>query len=252
MIAAAMKYCQAEKKTPQDFTTDPPRLRKSVLCQKAPKNCQFNGLVQVQDPKNDPNLFFDPTGGDTATRRSQPNTFGTAISTDDEGGGNNSTGNTGNFGSCPVPEVEFGQGFDGRLESSFRPVDQIESTKLSHLTISVAGWLVGRGLHIESYSHGSSPDINIIARVMCDQLASLCNADATARTTCANARASASSDTPKAGFKADIFNPGFNIITNFAEDPVFDVGATFVFGNGTNADGDDENTNGGDNTSDNG
>lgn len=79
MIAAAVKYRQAEKNTPPDFDTNPPTLRNSVYCQKAPKNNELNGLVQAQDPANDPNSFFDPTTGATVTRGSQPNTlpFGT-------------------------------------------------------------------------------------------------------------------------------------------------------------------------------
>jgi hypothetical protein len=28
------------------------------------------------------------------------------------------------FGSCPLPEIEFGAGFDGRKETSFQPVNQ--------------------------------------------------------------------------------------------------------------------------------
>ena len=36
-------------------------------------------------------------------------------------GGNNGT--IGNFGSCSVPEIEFGAGFDNRRETSFQPVD---------------------------------------------------------------------------------------------------------------------------------
>ena len=39
----------------------------------------------------------------------------------DTNGGND--GNIGNFGSCSVPEIEFGAGFDNRRETSFRPVD---------------------------------------------------------------------------------------------------------------------------------
>ena len=155
MIAAAVKYRQAEKNTSPDFTTNPPKLRNSVFCQKAPKNSQLNGLVQAQDPANDPNLFFDPAKGATVTRGSQANTFpfgtnGTgavkppANNTDVNNGVNNSTGyntnvnngtndggknntsnagNIGNFGSCSVPKIEFGQGFDGRKETSFRPAD---------------------------------------------------------------------------------------------------------------------------------
>ena len=160
MIAAAVKYRQAEKNTPPDFTTNPPRLRNSVFCQKAPANSELDGLVQAQDPSNDPNLFFDPAKSATVTLGSQPNTFpfgtnGTggvnppANTTNPDGGvinppanntnpdgavnppanNNNGTnaGNIGDFGSCSVPQIEFGQGFDGRKETSFKPVDQSES-----------------------------------------------------------------------------------------------------------------------------
>ena len=30
----------------------------------------------------------------------------------------------GNFGSCSVPQIEFGVGFDNRKETSFEPVDK--------------------------------------------------------------------------------------------------------------------------------
>jgi hypothetical protein len=33
-------------------------------------------------------------------------------------------GNIGDFGSCSVPEIEFGVGFDGRKETSFQPADK--------------------------------------------------------------------------------------------------------------------------------
>lgn len=70
MVAAAVNFRQAEKNTPpvrllfvtifanvlivmlQDFTTNPPTLRNSVFCQKAPKNAELDGLVQAQDPAN--------------------------------------------------------------------------------------------------------------------------------------------------------------------------------------------------------
>ena len=32
--------------------------------------------------------------------------------------------NVGNFGSCTLPQIEFGTGFDNRKETSFQPVDQ--------------------------------------------------------------------------------------------------------------------------------
>ena len=96
MIVLAIEYRQAEKNTPpvwsrvsrflrtaeaflgvfgQDFTTNPPLLRNSVFCQRAPKNPQLTGLVQAQDPANDPNLFFDPALDATVHRGSQANTF---------------------------------------------------------------------------------------------------------------------------------------------------------------------------------
>ena len=75
MIALAVEYRQAEKNTPPDFTTNPPTNRNSVFCQKAPKNSELNGLVQAQDPANDPNLFFDPATQKSVTKGSQANTF---------------------------------------------------------------------------------------------------------------------------------------------------------------------------------
>ena len=35
-----------------------------------------------------------------------------------------SSTNIGDFGSCSVPQIEFGVGFDGRKETSFEPVDK--------------------------------------------------------------------------------------------------------------------------------
>ena len=34
--------------------------------------------------------------------------------------------NIGNFGSCSIPEIVFGAGFDHRKETSFQPADQSE------------------------------------------------------------------------------------------------------------------------------
>ncbi|KAF8167232.1 hypothetical protein B0H34DRAFT_779072 [Crassisporium funariophilum] len=74
MVAAAVEYRQAEKNTPPDFTTNPPAARNSVFCQKAPKNPELDGLVQAQDPANDPELFFDPALKATVIQGSQANT----------------------------------------------------------------------------------------------------------------------------------------------------------------------------------
>jgi len=54
MVVLAVKFRQCEKNTPPDFSKNPPALRNSVFCQKAPANAQLNGLVQAQDPTNDP------------------------------------------------------------------------------------------------------------------------------------------------------------------------------------------------------
>ena len=59
----------------QDFTTNPPTLRNSVFCQKAPRNAQLIGLVQVQDPGNDPDIFFDPATRASVQRGAQANTI---------------------------------------------------------------------------------------------------------------------------------------------------------------------------------
>ena len=69
MIALAVEYRQAEKNTPPDFSTNPPANRNSVFCQKAPKHAELNGLVQAQDPANDPNLFFNKSSNCFRERR---------------------------------------------------------------------------------------------------------------------------------------------------------------------------------------
>lgn len=70
----AKQFRQCEKNTPPDFTVNPPALRNSVFCQKAPRNSELNGLVQAQDPANDSELFFDPLTKSTVKKGSQPNT----------------------------------------------------------------------------------------------------------------------------------------------------------------------------------
>lgn len=241
MIAIAQEYRQAEKNTPPDFSANPPRLRNSVFCQKAPKNPELNGLVQAQDPANDPNLFFDPNGAKTVQRGSQANTapFGGAAApapapapnTGNNGGNNNNGGNQqpaqGNpapttppvvtppaagvdFGSCQTPEIEFGPAFDGRRETSFRPV-------------------AGKG-----FNQGSAQNINIITRAMCDQLTNTCRANQAAKDLCAQAQQAAAGAAPaKTGIQADAFNAVFGITTNFADDTVIDDQGRIVSGGNT-------------------
>ncbi|KAF7422329.1 hypothetical protein PC9H_010485 [Pleurotus ostreatus] len=223
MIALAIEYRQAEKNTPPDFTTNPPTPRNSVFCQKAPKNPELNGLVQAQDPANDPTIFFDPATKATVRLGDQPNTFpfgqaggaapapAPAVTAAPEAPAPEAspapetpapetpaapapaTGAIGNFGSCSVPQIEFAAGFDNRRETSFRPVD------------------------LTSFNHGSAQNPDIIMQFVCDTLVNSCGADQTARTTCATARAAANAAQPaKTGIVADTFNAGFGISTNFA------------------------------------
>jgi hypothetical protein len=97
----------------------------------------------------------------------------------------------GDFGSCSIPQIEFGVGFDNRKETSFQPVDKT------------------------SFNHGSAQAISIITQFICDTLTNSCKADATAKATCAAAQAAANAAPPKQGIDADIFNGFFGIATNF-------------------------------------
>ncbi|KAI0714325.1 hypothetical protein C8T65DRAFT_573597 [Cerioporus squamosus] len=278
MIALAVEYRQAEKNTPPDFTTNPPTNRNSVFCQKAPKNAELNGLVQAQDPANDPNLFFDPATQKSVTKGSQANTFpfGTSGS-----GSSNATASSssaaaasstavlavsvtdsatatatassdcesvvtvtvtasatdaastaaaatttsaaaaasstadpstiGDFGSCSVPQIQFGVGFDNRKETSFEPVDQT------------------------SYNHGSAQAIGIITQFICDTLTNKCGADATAKATCQTAKAAADTGAAKTGEQADLFNAAFGITTKFADVVAIDDQGNAVPGTGSAA-----------------
>lgn len=94
------------------------------------------------------------------------------------------------FGSCSVPEIEFGQGFDNRRETSFQPVDKA------------------------SFDHGSAQNIDIITRAVCDTLVNKCGANQAARDLCATAQAAASAAEPKkTGIQADAFNAVFGKTT---------------------------------------
>ncbi|KAF8968157.1 hypothetical protein BDZ97DRAFT_458267 [Flammula alnicola] len=276
MVAAAVEYRQVEKNTPPDFTTNPPALRNSVFCQKTPKNPQLNGLVQAQDPSNDPNLFFDPALKATVVKGSQANTFpfGDAASQSaaSQAPATTSAAATGgavliaqpattscvsavtvtvtgtltvtptgaavtvkvgtpaatsapaavtsaaagpagaNFGSCTVPQIEFGVGFDSRKETSFQPTDK------------------------QSFNHGSAQNIDIITQFICDTLTNSCKANQAAKDICATAQKAADALPPQTGAQADAFNAAFGITTNFASVAVVDdTGNVVSTGTGTAA-----------------
>ncbi|KAG8976350.1 hypothetical protein FRB90_009228, partial [Tulasnella sp. 427] len=64
------------------------------------------------------------------------------------------------FGSCSNPTIEFGAGFDGRKDNSFRPVDSAE------------------------FNHGSALNIKVIADFICQQLNDKCKAPAATIAAC--------------------------------------------------------------------
>ncbi|KAL5526517.1 hypothetical protein ACEPAF_8241 [Sanghuangporus sanghuang] len=124
-------------------------------------------------------------------------------------GSDTSSSDIGDFGSCSVPEIEFGVGFDGRKETSFQPVDKA------------------------SFNHGSAQAINIITQFICDTLTNSCGADQTAKDTCASAQTAAEAATAKTGAQADAFNAAFGITTDFASVAAVDDQGNVVAGTGS-------------------
>jgi len=150
-------------------------------------------------------VFFDPALGKSVLKGSQPNTepFGGAVPPSSSGVPTStmapspsntltSPGSPSSFGSCSVPQIIFGVGFDNRKETSFEPADK------------------------KSYDHGSAQNIDIISEFICNTLVNSCKADQTALKTCAAAQAAADKKPPKIGAQADAFNAVFGITTNFS------------------------------------
>ena len=86
-----------------------------------------------------------------------------------------------------------------------------------------------------SYNHGSAQNIDIITQFICDTLTNTCNADQTAKNTCAQAKAAADTQTAKTGAQADAFNAVFGITTNFAAVAEVDDTGNVVAGTGSTA-----------------
>ena len=64
------------------------------------------------------------------------------------------------LGSCTNPNIEFGPGFDGRVENAFQPVDRA------------------------TFDHESAQKISIISQFICDRLRDKCQAGADAQAAC--------------------------------------------------------------------
>ena len=133
-------------------------------------------------------------------------------------------GAIGDFGSCTVPQIEFGPGFDGRRETSFQPADK------SQCFLPYSRFFSDHSS--ESFNHGSAQNINIITQFICDTLVNSCGADQTAQATCATASSAVDTAAKGSGGQADAFNAVFGITTDFAADPVIDnLGSTIAGGN---------------------
>jgi hypothetical protein len=103
-----------------------------------------------------------------------------------------------NFGSCSTPQIKFAQGFDGRRETSFEPVDQGSG----HVPVLL--YVCSRSWTTASFPHGSADNIGVITGFMCDELTNTCKANQAAKDLCTQAESAASSATPAlSGAQAD-------------------------------------------------
>jgi len=104
------------------------------------------------------------------------------------------------LGSCPHIALAFGEGIEGRKETSFIPAE------------------------LGEFNHGSAQNPNIITQFMCDNLVNQCglNANSPGVATCAEAEAAVAADGGRSGAVADLWNSFFGISTNFAAIPVVD------------------------------
>lgn len=138
----------------------------------------------------------------------------------------------GDFGSCSVPQIEFGVGFDNRKETSFEPVDK---STFSRIFCGQGNLTLFMPYSVASYDHGSAQNIDIITQFICDTLVNKCGADQTAKDTCASAKAAADTVTAKTGGQADAFNAVFGITTNFAAVASVDDQGNVIAGTGSSS-----------------
>ncbi|GLB40387.1 hypothetical protein LshimejAT787_0802580 [Lyophyllum shimeji] len=264
MIALAKEYRQAEKNTPPDFSTNPPALRNSVFCQKAPKNPELNGLVQAQDPANDPNLFFDPATKATVKKGDQPNTSPFNVASTPAGASSVTAAPTATkvldtvpSASCVTAVTVTVSGTNPAATgpaTTFTVGDPVVSAPAANPTGSSGIGNFGKcsvpqiefGVGFDgrketsfqpvdkvSYNHGSAQNSGIITQFICDTLTNSCGADQTAKDTCTNAKAAAAAAPAGTGAQADAFNAAFGIKTNFAAVAAVDNQGKVVPGTGS-------------------
>jgi len=242
LIAAAIKFRQAEKNTPPDFTTNPPTPRNSVFCQKPPRNSQLSGLVQAQDPANDPNLFFDPATKSTVTKGSQLNTFpfGSGNATITTGAGDSvrtsvpATSTTLLATACPAPEVVTvtvtgaataaePSATDAHTKQTFP--GSLDLGSCTDPTVEFGPAFEGRKLRENSFEpvnkaefpHGSALNAQIVFNAICDILANKCKAPSATVDACKSGATAAQKQ--QGGAQADTFNAALGFKTDFANVP---------------------------------
>ncbi|TDL16560.1 hypothetical protein BD410DRAFT_617640 [Rickenella mellea] len=239
MVSLAKEFRQAEKNTPPDFTTNPPTNRNSVFCQTAPKNAQLNGLVQAQDPANNPDIFFDPATKQSVKKGAQANTFPFGTS-------GSAPAAAAPAASSPAAVLAVNTDCPAAVTVTVTP-DAAAPTDPAAVTVTAgatqstaASSAIGNfgkcsvpqikfGVGFDnrketsfepvdqvSFNHGSAQNIAIITQFICDTLTNTCGADQTAKNTCKTAQAAAAAQPPKTGADADAFNAAFGIKTNFA------------------------------------
>jgi len=245
MVKLATEFRQCEKNTPPDFTTNPPALRNSVFCQKAPRNPQLNGLVQAQDPANDPNLFFDPATKSTVIKGSQPNTsaFGGA-GTPAPNTSSESTTVSATACSAPVvvtvtvtnPAATVSSTTTTALASTTAPTDTKPDTKpispgsldlggCTDPTVEFGPAFEGRKLSENSFKpvnkaefpQGSALNAEIVFNAICNILADRCKAPVATVDACKSGAAAAQN--LQGGAQADAFNTSLGFKTDFADVP---------------------------------
>jgi hypothetical protein len=255
MVALAIEFRQCEKNTPPDFTANPPALRNSVFCQKAPANQELVGLVQAQDPANDPTLFFDPATKSTVLAGSQANTvpFGGAAAVNNVINvvdANVEDANVENIvdvnAGCPAPAVvtvtiAANSAANTEAAANIEIIDESQNNVAQNVVavndasgaldfgdctnpaVEFGGAFGGRKLaelsfqpqNPDEFAQGSALNKDIVFKAICNILADRCNAPEATNAACQAAISAA--DALQGGASADAFNAGLGIQSNFAE-----------------------------------
>jgi len=79
----------------------------------------FAAVAAVDDQGN----IINNTGSSVVSSSTSSSSASASSSTSTSTSASGSS-SVGDFGSCSVPQIEFGTGFDGRKETSFQPVDK--------------------------------------------------------------------------------------------------------------------------------